>query len=136
MHAGTPVSFELDGKIYRLRFTLRVLKELEEQHQISVLRSPEAMVESMRDPRKLALVLYHGMKVYDPEVTLDWVEDTFDISMMTALAPLIAQAITGQKSGQSPNPPGPGKANGIGLPSGPLEDTISASPPANSGVLT
>src|SRR5262249_7682536 len=115
IHAGTPVSFEMEGQVYHLRFTLRVLKTLEHDHAVSVLRGPEGMMEAIRDPAKFSLLLYHGMKAQDPNVTLEWIEDNFDLSMLASLGPVIAQAISGKKpENEFPNAPEPGKVNGLG----------------------
>lgn len=134
VNAGEAVRFEMNGVEYRLRFTLRALKTLEHEHQISVMRGGEGVIEAVRDPEKLALVLYYGMRANHPEITLEWVEDTFDASMLLGLAPVIAQAITGRAAAATlPNVAEPGKVNGVGSPSGPSDDTISPSAMTSSG---
>lgn len=134
INAGEPVRFQMAGVEYRLRFTLRALKQLEHDHHISVMRGGEGVIDAVRDPEKLALVLYFGLKTHQPDITLEWVEDTFDASMLLELAPVIAQAISGRATGaSSPNEPVPGKVNGVGSPSGPSDDTISPSAMTSSG---
>jgi hypothetical protein len=125
LQPGTPVEFQMGDATYRLRFTLRALKQLEHEHKISVLRGPESMVEAIRDPGKLALVLFYGLQANHPEITLDWVEDNFDASMLVSLAPVIGQAVSGRKVElEDPNASPPSKPNGIGLLSGRSEDTM------------
>ena len=130
---GSPVQFQMGEKTYSLRFTLRALKTLEHDHEIAVMRGGDNMIAAVRDAGKLALILYYGLRGTQPDITLDWVEDNFDSTMLLELAPVIAQAISG-KVADSPNEPPPGKVNGIGSLSGPSDDTTSDSATANSGV--
>jgi hypothetical protein len=132
---GKPVQFQMGETTYSLRFTLRALKTLEHEHDIAVMRGGEPMIAAVRDAGKLALILYYGLKGAQPDITLDWVEDNFDSTMLLELAPVIAQAISG-KAVDSPNEPPPGKVNGIGSLSGPSDDTTSASVTATSGIST
>jgi len=135
VQAGSPVQFAMGDKTYSLRFTLRALKTLEQEHKISVMRGGDNMIAAVRDPERLALILFYGLRGSHPEITLDWVEDNFDSGMLLDLAPVIAQAISG-KPVEVPNESTPEKPNGIGLLSGPSGDTISDSPKTNSGIST
>jgi len=130
---GVPVEFQMGDTTYRLRFTLRALKVLEHEHKISVLRGPENIIEAIRDPEKLALVLYYGLKGSQPDITLDWVEENFDAGMLVSLAPVIAAAISGRQVTESPNAESSDKPNGTGLISGLSDDTILASQTGSSG---
>jgi hypothetical protein len=131
--ASEPVKFSLDGKEFRLRFTLSALKSLDQGHQIKVMKGGDAMIDAVRDPEKLALILYHGLLPNHPNVTLAWVEENFDSGMLLELAPLIGKAISG-KAVELPNDDRPGsKPNGIGALSGPSDATTSGSPTPSSG---
>jgi hypothetical protein len=131
--AAEPVIFSLNGKEYRLRFTLSALKALDQNHQIKVMRAGDAMIDALRDPEKLALILYHGLLPNHPDVTVEWVEANFDLGMLLELAPVIGKAVSG-KAAELPNADRPGsKPNGIGLLSGPSDDMTSGSPSPNSG---
>ena len=135
VQAGEPVKFEMGEKTYSLRFTLRALKALEHEHHIAVMRGGDNMVDAVRDPEKLALILFYGLQTAHPDITLDWVEDNFDSGMLLELAPVIAQAISG-KTVTLPNELTPGKVNGVGSPSGPSVDTISDLATESSGTST
>jgi hypothetical protein len=131
--AAEPVTFELAGKRYRLRFTLAALKALDQGHQIKVMRGGDSMIDAVRDPEKLALILYHGLLPNHPEITIDWVEQNFDSGMLLELAPVIGQAISGKPTAL-PNEPAPdSKPNGIGLLSGPSGVSTLDSPNPISG---
>ena len=133
IHPGAAAEFQVGDKVYRMRLSLRVLKTLEQDHNISIMRGSESILEALHDPEKFALVVYQGLKVNHPEVTLDWVEDPFDATSIAMLAPVIGQAISGKEVGESPNEPPPDKPNGIGLLSGPSGDMTSDLPTASSG---
>lgn len=133
---GVPVEFQMGETTYRLRFTLRALKVLEHEHGISVLRGPENIIEAIRDPQKLALILYHGLKGSQSDITLDWVEENFDAGMLTSLAPIIAAAISGKQVSELPNVETSDKPNGIGLISGLSDDTTLVSQTGSSGTST
>lgn len=124
--AAEPVKFALDGKEYRLRFTLKALKALDQLHEIRVMKGGADMIEAVRDPAKLALILYHGLMANHPDISLEWVEGNFDSGNLMELAPVIAQAIAGRPVAL-PNELTPGKVNGVGSPSGLSDDTISGS---------
>jgi hypothetical protein len=129
-----PAKFELAGKEYRLRFTLTALKALASEHDVRIMSGGQQMLDNIRDADRFALILYYGLKAHHPEVTLAWVEETFDSAMLLELMPVLARAIAGSKA-DVPNEAGPDlpKANGIGLLSGPSEDMTSASQSQNSG---
>jgi hypothetical protein len=131
--ASEPVRFELSGKEYRLRFTLGALKALSQEHKIEVMKGGPDMVDAIRDPAKLALILYHGLLTHHPEITPGWVEENFDSGMFADMVPLVATAISGRPV---PNVerPGSSKANGVGLLSGPSDDTTSDSQSETSGI--
>ena len=123
---GMPVSLTIDGKEYPIRFTLRVLKELQKDHSVSVIGGN---ADLFTDVSKLAVILFYGLRTANPEITLDWVEDNVDTSMLVGMIPALTFAMSGQQprgphSDQSPNAERP-KVNGIGSPFGPSVDTTS-----------
>ena len=129
---GMPCVFPLGGRDLRLRFPLRVLKELEADHNISVLRGLRGFGASTE---VFILLLQYGLKTDQPELTREWVEDNFDATQMIDLGRLIAYAATGVWTEmESPNGLGVGPANlTTGSPSGPLDDTTSDLVNTNSG---
>jgi len=135
---GEPVYVTIEDHHYRLRFPLRVLKELDVEHNISVLRG-ESMAEAFRDPEKLAILLSCGLRTDNPEVTAEWIEDHVEASMLLEIFPYIAYAASGRWPDMSgldnqPNPPQPEPAS-TGLLSGPSDATISVLAKPNSGAL-
>jgi hypothetical protein len=126
---GMPCVLELGEKKLELRFTLKVLKALEADHQITVLKG-EGLGEALRDPAKLAVILYYGVRTKNPEITEDWIEENVDASMLLDLAPMLAYATTGRWPdmekilGSIPNVERPPEPT-TGSPSGPLADTTS-----------
>jgi len=132
---GKPILVEAAGQMLELRFTLKTLKALDAEHDISVLKG-EGMAGIFQNPAKMAVVLYYGLRANNPEVTEDWVEENFDASMLLDLAPVLAYATTGRWPdlskilGESPNADRPGTT---GLPSGPSEDMTSVAVKTNSG---
>lgn len=131
---GMPVYLTIEGTEHRLRFPLRILKELEADHGISVLRG-EGMAESFRDPGKLAIVLSYGLRTDNPEMTPEWVEEHVEASMLLDIAPVVAFAASGRWPDLSAlnNPPNPPQPESTGLVSGPSVVTTSASVKPNSG---
>ena len=127
---GMPVRVEIDGKDYPLRFTLKALKELQRDHNISVIRGG---VDAFTDPEKLALILFYGLRGLNPDITLEWVEEHVDAGMLVSMMPALGFAMSGRAPETSPNPQAPAKANGIGSPFGPSGATISDTPSGNSG---
>jgi hypothetical protein len=119
---GMPVTITIDGKEYRVRFTLRALKDLQQDHGISVLSG-----NATGDAGKLAAILYYGLRASHPEITLDWVEDNVDTTMLAAMTPALAYAMSGKQPQEtaSPNPERPKVVNGVGLPFGPSDGSTS-----------
>jgi hypothetical protein len=120
-----PVTIAIGGQEYPVRFTLRVLKELQKDHGITVIGGTAELVT---DAGKLAQVLYYGMRTANPEITLDWVEDNVDTSMLIGMIPALSYAMSGQQpklDAASPNPERPKVINGIGSPFGPSEGSTS-----------
>lgn len=126
---GMPVSITIEGTEYPVRFTLRVLKQLQQDHGLSVISGN--FVENMTDVSKLAVILFYGMRLAHPDITLDWVEDHVDTSMLVSMLPALTFAMSGRQIKQdaapepSPNAERP-KVNGIGSPFGPSEGSTSA----------
>jgi hypothetical protein len=123
---GMPVSIAIGGKDYPIRFTLRVLKQLQQDHSISVLSANFA--ETLSDMGKLPVILYYGMRVANPEITLDWIEDNVDLSVLVGMIPALTFAMSGRQvkptSDASPNAERP-KVNGIGSNFGPSDASTS-----------
>ena len=127
---GMPVVFPLGGRELRLRYPLRVLKELEANHGISVLRGLRGF---NANTETFILLLVYGLKTDQPDCTQDWVEDNFEASMMMELGRLIGFAATGVwVEPESPNGASPASPT-IGSPSGLPDDSISDLVNANSG---
>ena len=124
---GHPVLLELDGRKLELRFSLRSLKELDTDAGISVLKG-DGLADVLRDPLKLAVMLYYGVRGKAPDITLDWIEDNVDASMLLDLAPMLAYACTGRWPDLSkllPNAARPAAESETGSASGPLVATTS-----------
>jgi hypothetical protein len=123
---GMPVSITIDGKEYPIRFTLRVLKELQKDHGISVISG--SFADTMSDIGKLAVILFYGMRGANPEITVDWIEDNVDTSILLGMLPALTFAMSGREvkpSGDAdPNAPRP-KVNGIGSSFGPSDASTS-----------
>ncbi len=124
---GMPVSITIDGKEYPIRFTLRVLKQLQQDHGISVISGNFG--ETFTDVSKLAVILFYGMRLGNPDMTLDWVEDNVDTSMLVSMIPALTFAMSGRQAKDaatdtSPNAERP-KVNGIGSPFGPSDASTS-----------
>jgi hypothetical protein len=124
---GKPILVQIGGRALELRYSLKTLKALDAEHNISVLKG-ESMGLAFQDPARLAVVLYYGLRAGASDVTQDWVEENVDASMLLDLAPLLAYATTGRWpdlskfTGEAPNVDRP---NGTGSPSGPSDDTTS-----------
>lgn len=127
---GMPVSIEIDGKEYPIRFSLRTLKVLQKDHGIALMKGGSA---DLLDPERLAIVLYHGLREGTPDVTLDWVEDHVDTATLIAMIPHLTLAISGKAPTAPPNAPTPA-LTGIGSPSGASDDTTSGLVNGRSGV--
>lgn len=135
---GEPVYVTIEDQQYRLRFPLRILKELDVEHGISVLRG-EGMVDAFRDPARLTILLSYGLRTDNPEMTPEWIEEHVEASILLDIAPVVAFAASGRWPDMSgvngpPNPPPPEPAP-TGLPSGPSDATISVLAKPNSGLL-
>jgi len=121
------VKITIGGKSLELRFTLKTLRLLQSERGISVLKG---MGDAMRDPEQLAVILFYGLRQADQEITLEWVEDNVDASMLIDLAPVLAYCVTGRWPDMEkllaalPNAERPAQA---GSTSGPLAGTISGS---------
>jgi hypothetical protein len=124
---GKPIVIEIGDRLLELRFSLKTLKALDKDEHISVLKA-EGITGIFSDPTRLAVVLYYGLKTKDPTITLDWVEENVDASMLLDLAPLLILATTGRCPdmdkllGESPNVPVPGQIQ-TGSLSGPSDAT-------------
>jgi len=93
--AGEPCVLQIGGRKVELLFTLRVLKQLDADHKISILKGG-GLGTMMQDPDMLATVLYYGLKTKQPELTAEWVEENVDASMLLDMSPMIVRAVTGQ----------------------------------------
>ncbi len=122
-----PVSITIEGKEYPIRFTLRVLKELQRDHGVSVITGNP---DIFNDIGKLAVMLYYGLRTATPDITLDFVEENVDTSMLIDMIPALSFAMSGQApktqtpQDVSPNAERP-KVNGIGSPFGPSDGSTS-----------
>jgi hypothetical protein len=130
---GQPCLLEIAGRKLELLFTLKVLKQLDHEHHISVLKG-EGLGTMMQDPERLAVVLYYGLKTKHADITEDWIEENVDASMLLDMSPMLVRAITGKwfdiesyTASRLPNAERPAeiKSDTTGSPSGPLADTTS-----------
>lgn len=142
--AGHPIKVSIgDRNDLELKFPLKVMKELDANHGISVLTG---LGESFSRPAIFSLILWHGLKTKQADITLEWLEENVDATDFLRLAPYVTFACTGRwvdvekaveayerKNALSPEPE-PGMLNGTpGLPSGPLDVTTLDSPNPSSG---
>jgi len=126
---GLPVYIEIQDRAYEIRFTLRVLKELQRDHGISVIRGAG---DAMFDAEKLAIILWYGLREHQPELTLEWIEDNIDTSMLLGMMPSLVYAMTGREI-PGAGDPNAARLSGTGSPSGPSGVTTLASVNGNSG---
>lgn len=91
---GYPCIIEIADRNLELRFTLKVLKQLEVEHKIKLVGANFANV--LFEPGQLATVLYYGLRTKQPDITEDWVSENVDASMLVDLSPVLAYATTGQ----------------------------------------
>lgn len=133
---GLPVKIAIGDKELTLRYPLKVMKELDADHGISVLSG----LENLSKPDVFGKLLYYGVKTSHPDVSLEWIEENVDATMLLTLAPYIAYACSGRwrsideaEQGIAKNELSPGVNGTPGLPSGPLPDTISGSTKPISG---
>jgi hypothetical protein len=122
---GMPVTINIGGQEYAVRFTLRVLKQLQQDHGINII---SGSFDGLTDVSKLAVILFYGLRQGNPDITLDWVEDNVDTSMLVGMIPALTFAMSGrQVKAESPSPnAGRPKVNGIGSPFGPSDASTSA----------
>ena len=128
---GQPCVLEIGGRRLELVFTLKVLRQLDSEHHISVLKG-DHLGTLMQDPLRLAVVLFYGLKSKQPDITEEWIEENVDSSMLLDMSPMVMRAITGkwfdiegEIAKRIPNAERPAvKANNeTGSTSGPLADT-------------
>lgn len=135
---GSPILVDIADGVYELKFPLKILRLLKEEQEINVLRGA-GMEGVFTDPEKLATLVYYGLRTKNEGVTLEWVEDNIDASMLLNLAPLLAYATTGRwpkmtalEDGEDiPNAERESRLRGS--PYGQSDDTTSVSVSANSG---
>jgi len=135
---GKPLLVELDGHLYEFRFTLRALKALDVEQNISIFRD---LGTAFQDPAKIALILWYGLRAKNPDITLDFVEDNIDATMLLDLVPLLSYAASGRvpdvdkliadAEARIPNALTPRAETGS--PSGQSGATILAAQSSNSG---
>lgn len=140
---GMPATVVLpDGRSVPLRFPLRALKALKQDHQIDMLRNGAALGDLLSDPGSLAVILAAGLQGADPSLTVEWVEDNIEVSMLTDIAPALLYAATGRWFDLSTAAAENGRGNGTasdssslqtGSASGPSDATTSGSPNPTSG---
>jgi hypothetical protein len=128
---GQPILLNVAGRSLELRFSLKTLRGLAADG-VSVLKGGGA--EAFQDPEKLGLMLFHGLREKQPDLTREWVEDNFDASMIMPLAPLLVYATTGHRGAAGASPNGAGLNGAVGSTSGLSPDTISASASPTPGV--
>jgi hypothetical protein len=136
---GQPILIDIGEAVYELKFPLRILKTLDADQGINVLKGA-GMEGVFTDPEKLAILLYYGLRTKHPEVSLEWVEDNVDASMLLGLAPRLAYATTGRypkirglDEDEDVSPNGREESLTTGSPSGPQDDTTSVSESVSSG---
>jgi len=123
---GHPILVEIGEQIFELKFPLRVLKTLDVEHGISVIKGT-GMADIFSDPEKLGLMLYHGLRSKQPEITLDWVQDNVDASMLLTLAPITMYAITGRWMNVEPKVEGEDPNRAALKPEDSTEDSATGS---------
>jgi hypothetical protein len=121
---GMPCVIHVAERDFIVRFTLKVIKELHVNYEIRLLK-PDSMMEALQDPEKFGVVLYHGLKSKQPDITLEWVEENIDSAMLIELSPALAYAVVGRTADQIPNVPKPEANPSTGSPSGQSGDMIS-----------
>jgi hypothetical protein len=92
---GQPILVTIGAKRMELRFPLGVLKQLQRDHDISMLKGT-TFGDVITSPEKLALLLYFGLKTEQPDITQEWVDNNVDASMLVMLSPYIGYAMTGR----------------------------------------
>lgn len=131
---GLPITVEIEGRSFRLRYPFSVLKKLQADYGISVLKG---QIENIQDIEKLSILLYCGLLTDQPEITQEWVDEHAEASMLRDLLPKLAQAMFGATvEPRSPNGESPEVPNTLtspGLTSGLSDATTSPFPKPNSG---
>jgi|SRR5215471_5855279 len=136
---GQPILIEIGDRLLELKFPLRILKELDAKHGVSVLGGV-GMADAFTNPAKLALLMMYGLRTKQPEIDEAWVDDNIDASMLLGLAPVLTYATTGrypklnlgdEEETQAANPPAATPTTGS--PSGPSGVTTSPSVSMISG---
>lgn len=107
---GMPTTFQVNGQEFELRYPLRVLKDLQRDHNIHILRGGEEANQVIRDPEKIAVVISYGLRAkHGAEYTPEWVEDNIDAAtLISVLMPALTYAMTGQRPRDEPSPNGAG----------------------------
>ena len=93
---GKPILVEIGNSMLELRYSLRALKRLDTEHGVSFLKGGDGILNALKDPAKLAVVLHEGLLSRNPNVSLEWVEDSVDAAMIVELFPMLAYAATGR----------------------------------------
>jgi hypothetical protein len=73
------------------------MKKLDHEHGISFMRGGEAIAATFQDPEKFAILFHAGLTAEQPDITLDWVEDHVEASMLADLMPYLVYAASGRK---------------------------------------
>jgi hypothetical protein len=138
---GQPIYIEIGGEKLELRFSLGILKELEREHGIQIIKG-QTVAEILVSPDKQSIALYFGLKEKQPHITQAWIDEHMDASQQLDVLPMLTYAMTGvwsrpasgDNTEQPQNfqqPPAPVKPNG--LISGPSDVTTSDLANAKSG---
>jgi hypothetical protein len=128
---GKPILIEIDGTMVELRFSLRALKALDADHQVSLFKG-DGLSTAFQDAERMSVILYYGLRERNPAVTQEWVDEHVDASMLLDLTPMLIYAATGRWHDVEraiKNTMGPE----TGLVSGPSDDTTSVVAKPNSG---
>lgn len=134
---GEPILLSIRGKDYQLRYPLRMVKQIEREHKISILRG-QNLEDVFSKAEILASILAAGLVSEQPETTLDWVEDNVDASELLDMSPTLIYAITGRWPEALANSNGAAKngrpeASEPGSASGSSPDSTYISETTNSG---
>ena len=92
---GQPILVTIGDRQVELLFPLGVLKQLQKEHDISMLKG-STFGEVITSPEKLSLLLYFGLKTKQPDITQEWVDCNVDASMLLLMSPYIGYAMTGR----------------------------------------
>lgn len=132
---GKPILVEIDGTMLELRFSLRTLKALDTDHQISLFKQ-DGLAPAFTDPARMSTILFYGLRDRNPAITQEWVDEHVEASILLSMSSVLIYAATGQwrdfpsaAERTSPNMTSPG----TGLVSGPSDATTYAVQKQNSG---